>query len=204
MNVYRRYFKVTTGPLVAALQQHREVMKQAHAEYEAICKEIGADVGKFYQRDGKLVGFIFSGNPGPDPMLFKEGNFGWTPRKNTKRGKAIAKQVDAVKTRDVKECLKAVGLANHLARIFSNSKAYGVTIIDIPDDTPWALIAVPWYDENPDTLAQYKVDREKHHFNANLDAILWEPTPDMVELKEWQYKKEIDDWNESVKAKKAA
>jgi len=39
MNVYHRYFKVTSGPLVAALQQHREVMKQAHAEYEEICKE---------------------------------------------------------------------------------------------------------------------------------------------------------------------
>lgn len=205
MNVYRRYFKVTTGPLVAALQQHREVMKQAHAEYEEICKEVGADVGKFYQRDGKLVGFIFSGNPGPDPMLFKEGSSGWTPRKNNKRGKAIAKQVDAVKTSDVKDCLEAVGLANHFARICSNSRAYGVTIIDIPDDTPWALISVPWYDENPEKLAQYKVDREKQcHFNANLDAILWEPTPDMVELKEWQYKKEIEDWNESVWAKKAA
>jgi len=180
-------------------------MKHAHAEYETICKEVGADVGKFYQRDGKLVGFIFSGSPGPDPMLFKKGNSGWTPRKNTKRGKAIAKKVDAVKTSDVKECLKAVGLANLFARIFSDSRAYGVTIIDIPDETPWALISVPWYDENPDTIAQYKIDRaEKKHMNGNIDAILWDPTPDMVELKEWQFEKEIDDWNESIKEAKAA
>ena len=196
---------MTTGPLVTALQQHREVMKQTHAEYEAICKEVGADVGKFYQRDGKLVGFIFSGSPGPDPMLFKEGNSGWTPRKNTKRGKAIATQVDSVKTSDVKDCLKAVGLGNHFGRIFSDSRVYGVTIIDIPDDPPWALIAVPWYDENPETLAQYKIDRAgKKHMSSNLDAILWEPSPDMVELKEWQFKKEIDDWNESVREKKPA
>ena len=26
----------------------------------------------------------------------------------------------------------------------------------------------------------------------------------MIELKEWQYMKEIDDWNESVRAKEAA
>lgn len=201
MNVYRRYFKVTTGPLIKALKHHREVTKQSHVEYESICTEVGADVGKFYQRDGKLVGFIFSGSP--DQEVFKKGKYGWTPKKNTKRGKAIAKQVAAVKTSDVKDCLKEVGLGNYFARIFTDCRAYGVSIIDIPDSTPWALIAVPWYDENPDVIAKYKdASGSKKHFNANLAAILWEPSADMVELKEWQFNKEISDWNESVKSKK--
>ena len=174
-------------------------MEQAHAEYEEICKEVGAEIGKIYQREGKLVGFIFSGT-GLDQRVFKESRYGWTPRKNTKYGKEIARRVNSVKTSDVKECLKVVGLSNTRSIIFSDSRAYMPNIIDFPASPPWALISIPWYDENPDTLAKYKIDREKNHFNANLESIMWEPNTDMVELKEWQYKKEICEWNEQVRA----
>ena len=52
----------------------------------------------------------------------------------------------------------------------------------------------------PEKIEQYKADRAAGKFSSrDLDAILWEPTADMIEVKKWEVDRHIDEWNESVK-----
>ncbi len=197
MSVYSRYFKVTAGPLIEAIQQVKELNQKARILYAEIVADVGAKPG-FYVRDHKLVGFQFDS---ADTSIYKKtGDGGWYPKKNTKAGKALNKRLDAIKTAPEERALRLVGLHEHPS-IFMGNTAYCSTVIVIPSTPLVLFIQVPWYDESPDRMAEYIKDKEAGtSYNATLDALLWKPANDMNEVKKWEFEKAVDEWNESLEA----
>ncbi|MCL6272319.1 hypothetical protein M3P05_20595 [Sansalvadorimonas sp. 2012CJ34-2] len=204
MEKYTRYFRIAEGQLIDSVKECREINKAAHKEYAELLKKIGADED-YYHRDHKLVAMTFPETP--DEKIFKRNKNvrnGWYPKKNCKAGKEIAQALESIKTKEEADCLDAVGLYNG-PRIITAGYAYAATLLVIPSDPMVVFVTVPWYDENPQVLEEYKQEKAANTRDSmTLDALLWEPTPEMTEVKEWQCKKEIDEWNESLKAEQAA
>lgn len=200
MDVYRRYFKVTEGPVIAAVKEVEEINDIARKEYRKIIEEIGAKP-EYYTYGVAPSGFIFEKTP--DSGVFKKTkNGGYYPKKNCKEGRELTKRIESIVTKSTDYPLTAVGLNDGgFPRIFGANRAYKATIVTIPQDPPVVYISIPWYDEDPDVIEKYKADRAAGAFggNRNIAAILWEPTADMVEVKKWEVDRHIEEWNESVK-----
>ncbi len=201
MNNYRRYFRVVSGVLVDAINKGRETNKIASNEYRKILKEIGAK-DTFYHIDNKLNSIVFENTP--DPKDFKRTDNGYYPKQNSKAGRALHKRLKSIKTTPESDCLESVGLSRS-PTIFAASTCYFPSVTVIPSKPLVALVSVPWYDEDPEKLAKYIEDKKAGEYdNGNMNALLWEPTDEMVEIKEWQVIKEIEEWNESIDKNEAA
>ena len=198
MNVYRRIFRIQSGPLSDAVSELNLINKKASKSYVEILKEIGAE-DSWYQVNGCLDCVIFK--EAPDSSIYKRKGKGWYPKKNCKKGKDLAKRIESIETKNIKDLLETVGLSK-FPSIYKNSKCYSSTIIDIPENIPVIYISVPWYDEDPEIIKEYKIKNTTGFSrDNNMDSILWEPTKDMEEVKEWEMNKHIEEWNEKVKAK---
>jgi hypothetical protein len=190
MNIYRRYFKITTGPVIDVVEQAHGINKQAQTKYHDILLSIGAELTYYVQR-GKLVGIIFKDTP--DSGKYKElQNGGWWPKQNTKEGKQLQRIFREVETKDPNDALKEVGLSNDPC-MFGCGRCYFPTLTCIPEDPLVIYITIPWKDVDPEELKAYKEDTNWR--DCSLDFLSWEPSPDMVEVKEWEMQKHIDEWN---------
>ncbi|NCC68654.1 MAG: hypothetical protein EOM14_10780 [Clostridia bacterium] len=200
MQVYKRVFKVTSGKIIDAVVEDKAVNDLANKEYRAILEEIGAKL-EYYQRDGRMCGIIFEGLP--DRKVFKPLNKGWWPKKNCKAGRELCNKISAVKTVDKRDVLALVGLHGAFPRVISEGKGYYCSLVVIPEEKPVVYITVPWWDEDPDKVSAYKKRRDAGtEGNHNYDAILWEPTPDMEEVKMWELERHIDEWNSALKSER--
>lgn len=196
MDVYKRYFRVKDGPVIDFIKDANNINDKAHKEYAKILEEIGAKPG-YYHSNRKMVGIDFEKKP--DNKLFKKIRSGWWPKLNCKFGKELAAKIYAIKTLDINESLALVGLS-HVPTLFSANRCYYSTITVIPEESPVAYITVPWYDKDPKEIEQYKKDRKAGiRYESSLDAILWEPSPDMEEVKKWEVDRHICEWNEKIK-----
>lgn len=203
MNVYKRYFRITSGPLMDAAVA---IMKERRAAIEgvtAMAKELGAQGLKTYV-DGRVAGFVFDKTP--DQRLWKSPDqFGlYMPRKNTQDGKALSKRVAAMPQLPVLvEALDAVGLVPKVPAVIDHERGrwYSSNAFGDPDRGVM-FVTVPWRDIDPHDLDEYK--RQKNsgnqtHFCIERDHLLWEPATDMVEVKEWEVQRELDELNSARK-----
>ena len=194
MHVYRRYFMITSGPLMGRVKEINAINKKANEQYSIILKDIGAKEGCFMKHN-RITGIRFEGEP--DRSLYKKRKYGWWPKKNTKKGKALNKLFKDIVTVDENTALEIVGLSTSPS-IFTAGKCYMSTMISIP--TPLTvIISTPWYDEDPAKIEKYIEDKKKGNMENNMEVLLWEPNKDMKEVKEWEYLKLISDYNESIK-----
>lgn len=199
MSVYRRIFRVTDGPLIDAIKEANEINAQAHKEYRAILEEIGASL-KYYVRDGRMCGIIFDNEP--DEKLFKSRgyNAGWWPKKNCKAGKELCARIGAVKTRDVQGTLDTVGLVGGCPALFRGGYAHYCTLVVIPESPLAAYVSVPWWDVDPTKMEDYKRrNAEGKEYDSSYHFVRWEPTPEMVEVKKWEFERHVDEWNSKAK-----
>jgi len=197
MNVYRRYFRIESGPLFQAIDEAERINSYAQKAYGKIIEEIGAEPG-YYHTDQRLFSLVFKGTP--DRNLYKKKGKGWYPKKNIKKGKELAARIEDVKTKNVKECLSLIGLPNS-PMIFTGSNCYYPTLVVIHEKCPVIYVSVPWYDEDPEKLDQYIKDNKAGvHCDTNLDSVRWKPTEEMKEIKSWEMDKHIDEWNEKIKS----
>ena len=198
MSVYSRHFKVTEGPIIEEMKRIRLVIKAAQDEYSDIVKDMGADPG-YYQRDNELTGVLFTDNK-VDRALFKpvgrNGKYGWYPKKTHREGRLWAGRLAAVETAKDEDVLSLAGIPDQ-DRFFwlcKGGKVYFPTVIHIPKPLT-AVIRVPWYDEDPEKIERYRRDPE----GVECDSIfLWEPKPEMVEIKEWEFLKLVEEYNTSI------
>lgn len=198
MNVYKRYFRIKTGKLIVAVNNAEKTNKDARKSYKEILTEIGADT-QYYQIKHKLHSFVFKENP--DQKIYKRKGEGWYPKKNNKAGKIIAAKIESVVTVAPQDLLEIVGLQPN-PTIFAHGKCYWPNLTVIPESQPIVYITVPWYDENPDKIEQYKKDNAKGiHGSQNLESLMWMPTKEMEEVKSWEVDKHIDEWNSKIKEK---
>lgn len=198
LSVYRRYFRVKTGPLMVAVTKAREINANAHKDYLKLLEEYGAEP-QYYTASStnkKLIAMCFESEP--DRYLFKKvkRTSGWYPKKNNSHGKQIADRFEAIETRN-ESCLDVVDLDN-FARITCNGRAYRSVMVVIPSDPVVLYISVPWYDVDPEELKAYKADTT-NSYDHNILAVMWEPDEHMIEVKSWEMDKAITEWNESIK-----
>lgn len=198
MNKYNRYFRITEGALMDAINNVLQVNNKAKEQYQELIKELGAK-NEYWHVDNRLTALIFDEEP--DLNLFKKADNGWYPRKNTKEGRALAKRFEEIQTLDEDSILPVANLPKYGWCLSYGGKIFKAHVRAlIPSDPKVLIIGVPWYDEDPEELAQYIKDREEgKRGNMNLDHLCWKPTPEMVEVKEWQVGKEIDEWNSALK-----
>jgi hypothetical protein len=179
MTVYRRYFRITEGPLVEEYKKTEKINDKAHKEYSEILKEIGAEQ-RYYHQNFMLTCMLFSVYP--DTKIYKRKDSGWYPKKNCRQGKEIAKRIESVETKNPDSCLEGIGLSYNSPEVFSGAKCYYNTLIVIPENKPVFYVSVPFNNED-------KKD------------ITWEPSDEMQEVKKWEVEKHIEEWNDKVKNK---
>jgi hypothetical protein len=193
MNVYRRYFRITNGPVIDHVSKAIDINTKAHKEYIEILNSFALAHDGYHHNDRKMVGISFKQTPDRD--IFKRTKNGWWPKKTSFKGREILKRIEEVETVSEKDALQLLGLGRG-PRLFKTGLCYFATLTTIPENPPVVYITVPWCDRDPEEVQQYKEQRKnKTSFDANLDALLWTPSPEMEEVKEWEVKKHIDSWN---------
>ena len=199
MNIYRRYFKITTGPIIDAVTETNRINDAAHEEYIKLCDEVGAK-HEYWHNKRHMVGFNFDSPP--DERLWKNlGQGRYWPKKNSKWGKDLTKRIEAIKTKSVDSCLEVFGLYDG-PTLFGDNKAHYPVLIMLPYAAPIFMVSVPWYDVDTKELEEYKQQHTAgKHYDRNIDSVIWEPTEDMQPIKEWEYHKLIDEWNDHVRNK---
>lgn len=199
MDIYRRYFRVTSGPMVDHMTEAAKINDAANEKYKAILDEVGAK-RTYYHQGRRMTAMMFDGEP--DRNIFKKCGQGWWPKKNGPTGKDLNKRLSAIETKDPNDALKLVGL-RYSPCVFAGGKCYWPTLIVIPGDIPTIYVTLPWFDCDSAEVEQYKRDREAGiRGDANLDHIMWTPSAEMEEVKGWQVDKHIDEYNESIKAER--
>ena len=198
MNVYRKYFKSTKGKLVDEVLSIIDTQKQSRVKIKEVAKSIGASQEKWLVCRGKVCGFFFESDV--DMGIYKRVDNGcFMPKKNTKIGKEVYAKLKLIPQPQIDDALEAVGLDCHFmggVHDYSSGRVHFPSLIFIPS-TKVVFVSKPWYDEDPEKLEAYKNNDSAH--DSNMDSILWVPSNDMVEVKEWQMKKSISDHNESIK-----
>lgn len=184
MSLYRRYFRVTEGPLIAAVKEIETFNKAGRAEYEKILIEIGAKLNYYHQGE-KLKCFLFDKEP--DTKIFKRVQPGWYPKKTSKVAKAFALRFEAVKIKNPQDAMEVIGLSTNDMMI-RDMKIASPQTITIPGDTFTVYVVVPWYDDDPEKKTTEKL-------------LLWKPAPELNEVKEWEVRKHIEEWNENIRTK---
>lgn len=196
MTIYRRYFKVTEKSFTDLVLEYQKQNLLAHEEYLKILKDIGAKPEYFHMK-GKLTGILFDEKP--DSTIYKKvGNNSFYPKKNNKQGKEIACLLEKVEIKNIQDLLSVFELSSQPG-LFYESKCYYSTLIFIPDKKPVAYITVPWKDEDPQKLKEYKKKKKQESFfDSSLDWLLWKPKKTMKEIKGWEVTKHIEEWNDKI------
>jgi hypothetical protein len=198
MEVYRRYFKITKGPVIEGIKLADETNEAARLEYQKIISDLGAEDTYYQLNSGRLVGFMFKEEP--CHSLFRKSELGgWYPRKNTKEGKALHQRICSIQTMNRRNSIKAVGLADGPLFVDGNM-GYAPSIVIIPSTPMQVFIGVPWIDVEPVKIEQYKSDRDagKHNDTSLNFLICWQPTSDMEVSNEEAESAAIEDWNQSI------
>jgi len=122
--VYRRFFKVTDGPFVDAMNEIRAQNEENYQQAQSLCEKHGGKSVIYWNRGG-IAAFVFDEDPGRDWKLIRrkaldeiEG-IKVLPKKSCKKGNEVSKELDAIpKHRDLSEALAAIGLPNNYPLIF--------------------------------------------------------------------------------------
>lgn len=201
--VYRRFFKVTEGPLMDEVARIKQINDAAWKAYKAILKDICARTDSYLQKANKLTGVFFSTGASDEELyerrkIYKHIDSGWYPKQNSKEGRELHKRFAAVATENQNVALDVVGLGNGEAPFLMDGMSlHWPSIVTLPSDPPTSYIVVPWKDVDPAELEAYKTDNNTN--SMTMDALLWEPTPEMTEVKSWEVDKAIDEWNNRTK-----
>lgn len=189
-----RYFRITEGPVVDEVRRiiaKRKELSELYVEFE---KRIGAKGTRIYNHSGKVAGFEFEEAPSNDVWRKPDRDGLYLPRKNSPTGKVLHKEIEALpRLPAIQDALKLVNLPPHSPIVFAEGRAYFASLYGFPAKGV-LFVRVPWRDVDPERLAQYRREKaERTHFNAEYEHAMWTPTPEMVEVKEWEVLKEMDE-----------
>lgn len=198
MTIYRRYFKVTSGPIVEAVGQVEAGREKARAAIKELEAELNVGDMMFYN-DGRFAGFDL--NDDAETKMFKRTEHGYyLPKLNYKKGKEIDAKIKALpRLSNQNEALAAVGLAGSYLVCMNRGMMYKPQLAGRPQLGVW-VVSVPWRDVSEKELDEYR--NRNNGFNSNMDHLLWEPHESMKEIKEWEALKIIDEMNERLKEMK--
>lgn len=196
MSVYRRYFQIKDSATLTKIEEIWTVRDAYNKGLKNIKESIGADQTFTYSRTGLIAGFKFSGTP--DLSVFKKVDTGcYYPKKSNKSGKAICAEISKlIPPERIGDALKVSGLFPYFCLAGEGTRMgfrmYSASICG-SDKAGWFAV-VPWKDEDPAVIEQYKADRDAGiRCCFELDHLLWTPPAEWVEVKEWEVKKAMDE-----------
>lgn len=187
-----RYFRFTEGPVCEAANQLDDLGRAWREEVQNLTHEMGCERVYLYDDKVRLAGFS---KPREGEKDWKKTRFGhYWPKKNTKGGKELlAKIATLPKCVPIGNCVRSYGIFTDFPCIIEGHTAALPQVFG--GKGLWFLM-VPWAEYDPQTLAEYKSEREAgNRFSAEFDHALWEAPADWQEVKRWQVEKEIDEVN---------
>lgn len=199
--IYFRFFRVTDGPIMDRAREIKAANVEARKVIIAFSDEIGA-TNWWQNRDGGVIGFSFEQ---PDEKIWRETRWGYLPRKSTKIGKELYRRIMLLPAMTpVSSAFTVSGLIMRAPVVIEGNVGHYVTASGSPK-IGVMFARVPWRDIDPAELDQYRADqKDGNGWSLCLQHLIWEPAPEMrmVELKEWEALKEIDEINAQQKSKK--
>lgn len=200
MSVYKRYFRVTEGPMVDEIDRLQELLSAAAVHADKVAKQVGGEF-KTWQNSGSFAGFTFKAPPCQKTYRLLKKHGLWVPRKNTPEGKEVWAAIDQVPLPDPAEsALKLADLTPNAPALFSDSKWYAPTLWGYGKPVSVWFVSVPWLDVDPEELAAYKKDRAAgSRCDSNLEHLSWEAPEGWVEVKRWQIEKESEELSATEK-----
>lgn len=199
MAVYKRYFRITEGPVVDEINRLQDIRVAAAALYMALAEKHGALSANNYDHSGTFAGFTFKETPDTSIYRMLKKHRLWVPRK-TGAGKAIWAEIDAIDApKPVDRALLLVNLYPGAPCLMEGGRWYAPTVWGYYKPVNIWFISVPWKDVDPAELAQYKLDREAgSRVDSNLEHLSWEAPADWTEVKSWQIEKESEELNATL------
>lgn len=197
MSVYKRYFRVTSGPMIAEIDRLFDLRIAAATMYKQLADKYGAEEANVYDRSGTFAGFAFKVPPDKNVYRRDAKTRLWLPRKNVPAGKDIWAEIKQLPTPEpIENAMKLAGLTPGLPMLTDAGRWYAPTIWGYGAPRNIWFVSVPWKDVDPDKLAAYHLDDGR--FDRDLEALSWQPPEEWVEVKRWQIEKE----DEEIKASK--
>ena len=165
------HYRVTAGPMIERLREIYAERTVTEENLSLIAKKYGATEALTYN-SGDIAGFVF--DEAPDTEAWKKSPHGWLPKVSSKKGKPIAKNIEASGKRPpFKDALKVYGLGHRI--VIGEATRRGCVMHEASiqghfDDMVF-FVRVPYTDEEP-----YESEFE-----------------DMIPCKEWEMLKHIDE-----------
>ncbi|WP_234085354.1 hypothetical protein [Azonexus sp. R2A61] len=200
MSIYKRYFRVTAGPLMDKVREINAANDANRKTVLAFVDEIGAK-NVYTYKDGTVSGFEFDKTP--DQGVWKQPNsFGnYMPRKNTASGKVMLTRIQKLpRLLCISNALEVIGLHGDVPVLIGGGIGYRSTLTG-STKLGVMFVGVPWRDIDPAELAEYQQEHAKGTwFSTEMEHLCWIPSPDMQEIKRWEMEKEIDELNARLRA----
>lgn len=190
-DVYYRYFRVTSGPLVDEIDRLTAENKAAQKHWFEFINEIGATSASISVR-GTPVFFEFDQQP--DKAHWKAKGLGYLPKRNTRLGRQLHKRMRQLPPMlPLDHALNAVGLDGAVPVLIDVNCGYTCNLMGRRG--VW-FVTIPWRDVPQAELDKYRAARSSRvRYNMSLDYLQWTPPPEFTEIKEWQYLREWDELN---------
>jgi len=168
-----QYYKVTGGKLAAKMKELREAKDAFTNHMDEVVKNVGATGWQQY-RSGSVAGITFADRP--DKEVWKNAEVGFLPKRSKKEGKKIQALIDKLKP--PKEYNTALSLFDLDGRMI-----FGVATVQ----------GVPMH--KPQIVGKFAPERCIFFINVPVsDDESYTPTDDdMVECKEWEMMKFMDE-----------
>jgi hypothetical protein len=199
MSVYKRYFRITAGPVVDEIDRLFELRIAAGKLYAELAVKYGATGSSNYDRTGTFAGFTFATPPDQSVYRLEKKTRLWVPRKRG-RGEAIWSDIKALPAPSpIEHALRLANLEPGLPMLTDAGRWYAPTLWGFGAPRNVWFVSVPWKDVDPEKLAEYKAAKATgSSFYRNLDALTWEAPADWTEVKSWQIEKESEEINEAL------
>jgi hypothetical protein len=206
MSVYKRYFRLTEGPVVAEIDRLFELRIAAGKLYAELAVKYGATRSNNYDHNGAFAGFSFTDSPDKDVYRLDKKTRLWVPRKNTPAGKAIWAEIKTLPTpAPIEHAIRLAGLEPGLPMLTDAGRWYAPTMWGYGAPRNIWFISVPWKDVDPEKLSAYKAEKAAGKcFDRDLDALLWEAPAGWTEVKRWEIEKESEEIDAAIEAEVAA
>lgn len=210
MNVYIRYFEVKDESVLSKLAEFGDEARRVMREWQQQFSPDGLEV--YFYESGAFAGFKpREGCPLPEgSALTKPDKNGLrSPKKTTDAGKRLIERVNALPKRFplAEDLLGDFGLKARVPIIVDASRGVGYRCRAYFLGNVSALyVSVPWYDEDPEKLRNYRIDRaaEKATRSGVLDHLLWTPPETWREVKEWEMKRALEEHNAIAREKESS
>lgn len=187
--MYKRYFKVSTGPTMEAVKHYFEKKGNAIDQINELRKKFGFK--EYYTRSGHFSGVTFDTEP--DMKVWEISNRKqrhYSPRQSSKAGKAMYQElkVDIPCTKEVIEA--ALGTDGKWV-LHGGGYAYSITCCGTDKEF---FFVVPWRDVDPEKLKAYENNDYYHNSELSYLSTTKFP-PEFQELKEWEFMRDTEHLN---------